>query len=351
MTDIYDDYYGTFFQAGTDAAIKTAESWDQIWELVYGGSSAGSNLLYVSLTNIGEFFAVATMIVMVLLMIRDFQQGGQQWSLEGLFWALVVGSLLANGGQLLADLTLGMRNIINTANEQVLTTTLAGINLNESYREANGLGGIEQQIGALVQECANKNGEMLSQCLGEAQTRAETLIAQYEQINGGTAWLDQLKANLSDLFAEGILGGTVNLLLAGLLSTLFSYIAPILLLMQIGYQHLLEASLVITGMVGPIAVGSSLLPFGAKPVFAWITAFFSVGIAKLSFNIIVGLTSVVATGNDLGNPGWFPLFCAIFAPFLSAGLAAGGGLAVWQGITTGVASLSSAVVKVAGSLI
>lgn len=348
---MYDDYYSTFFEAGADAAIQTAESWDEIWQIVYGGSSPGGQLLYVSMVNIGQFFAVGTMIVMVIMMIRNYQQSKGEWSFEGLFWALVIGTVLANNGQLLADFTLGMRNVINTANQQVLTTTLAGINLNETYREANGLGGIEQQISALVQECATKNGDALAQCLESAQIKAEELIAEYEQINGGNAWLDKLKANLADIFADGIIGGTVNLLFAGLLSTLFSYIAPILLLMQICYQHLLEVSLILTGMLGPIAVGSSLLPIGAKPVFAWITAFFSVGIAKLSFNLVVGLTSIVATGNDLGNPGWFPLFCAVFAPLLSAGLAAGGGLAVWQGITSGVASISSAMVKVAGAFI
>lgn len=349
---MYDDFHSTFFEAGADAAIKTAESWNEIWDMVYSGSGSGQ-LLYVSMINIGEFFAVATMIVMVIFMVKDYQQDKNynHYNLEGLFWALVIGTVLAGNGQILANFTLGMRNVINTANEQVLTTTLAGINLNESYREANGLAGVEEQIGALVQECATKSGEALSQCLTEAQVRAEELIAEYEAINGGNAWLDKLKANLSDVFADGIIGGTVNLLLSGLLSTLFSFIAPFLILMQIGYQHLLEVSLILTGMLGPIAVGSSLLPIGAKPVFAWITVFFSVGIAKLSFNIVVGLASVVATGNDLGNPGWFPLFCAIFAPILSAGIAGGGGMAIWQGITAGVASATSAVVRVVGAIV
>jgi hypothetical protein len=106
--------------------------------------------------------------------------------------------------------------------------------------------------------------------------------------------------------------------------------------MQIAYQNLLEASLVITALLGPIAVGGSLLPYGAKPIFAWLAGFFSVGFARLCFNIIVGLTSVVATSSDGGDPFWFALFAGLLAPLLASSLASGAGLMVWTSISSAV---------------
>ena len=350
IASIFVDFNQELFEKGIEAGIKTAEHWDAQWETVFGGESPGGLALYGSLTNIGEFFAVATLLLLVIFLIRDLNEG-KVYSLDGLIWPLIVATLLNNNGALLANGTLAMRSLINTVNQQVLTTTLAGVNLNETYRQANGLGNLEQQIAALVQECSSKDGEELAQCLEQAQLQAQILIEEYQKANGASAWLESFQAKLSALFADGIAGGISNLLFSALLAQWQTIVSGLLYLLQIAYQHLLEASLLLTGLLGPIAVGSSLLPFGAKAIFAWMTGFFSVGIAKLSFNLVVGLASIVATSNEFGDPGWFPLFCGVFAPLLSAGLATGGGLAIWQSITTGVASVTSFVVKVAGSFV
>jgi hypothetical protein len=40
-----------------------------------------------------------------------------------------------------------------------------------------------------------------------------------------------------------------------------------------------------------LPVGASLLLIGAKPFYAWMTGFWSLGMAKLSLNIITGLAA------------------------------------------------------------
>jgi hypothetical protein len=109
-------------------------------------------------------------------------------------------------------------------------------------------------------------------------------------------------------------------------------VVSVLYWMQIAYQNLLEASLIITALLGPIAVGGSLLPYGPRAVFAWLAGFFSVGFARLCFNIIVGLASVVATGSEGGDPFWFALFAGLLAPVLASGLASGAGFVAWTSI-------------------
>lgn len=94
------------------------------------------------------------------------------------------------------------------------------------------------------------------------------------------------------------------------------------------YQWAIELTFLLTALLGPLAVGGSLLPFGAKPIFAWLTGFFSVGMAKLSFNIITGFAGQLMATSRASQPMFFLFTIAIFAPFLASGIAAGGGLAV-----------------------
>ena len=332
IPNLYSDYYDDFFEQGLRAAQQTAENWNDHWHAVLSGTVPGGTALYGALADVGEYFAVGTLLVLMILIFRDLNEG-KPYSLENLIWPLIVATLLANNGNLLAQTTIGLRSIINNANQTVLETTLAGVNLNQIYRQANGLANVQQEISALVQECASSSNEELSKCLAVAQEAANDLIDKYKQKNGSNLWIENLQADLADTFADGILGGTVNLVFSSLLSNWQPILYSVLSLMQIAYQNLLEATLLLTALLGPVAVGGSLLPMGVRPVFAWLTGFFSVGMAKLSFNIIVGLTAAIATNNSVGDPGWFPLFCAILAPLLSFGLAAGGGLAVWNGIT------------------
>ena len=105
IASIFSDFNQEFFEKGIDAGIKTAENWDNQWETVFGGTDAGGMALYGSLTNIGEFFAVATLLILVIFLMRDLNEG-KTYSLDGLIWPLIVATLLTNNGALLAKSTL-----------------------------------------------------------------------------------------------------------------------------------------------------------------------------------------------------------------------------------------------------
>jgi hypothetical protein len=107
-----------------------------------------------------------------------------------------------------------------------------------------------------------------------------------------------------------------------------------LLAFGIAFQWIVEVSMLLTGLLGPLAVGGTLLPVGQKAIFAWLTGFFSIGIVKLSFNIICGLvaTMVVKAGNN--DPMIFAFATGILAPILSLLLATGGGMAVFNSLSS-----------------
>jgi hypothetical protein len=60
--------------------------------------------------------------------------------------------------------------------------------------------------------------------------------------------------------------------------------------------------MLLTALLGPLAVGGSLLPVGQKAIFAWLTGFFSVGMIKLCFNIISGLVATMVLNADNNDP-------------------------------------------------
>ncbi|MEQ8385670.1 MAG: hypothetical protein RH949_25265 [Coleofasciculus sp. A1-SPW-01] len=92
--------------------------------------------------------------------------------------------------------------------------------------------------------------------------------------------------------------------------------------------------MLLTGLLGPLAVGGSLLPVGNKAIFAWLTGFFSVGMVKLSFNIINGLVAVMVLNAGDSDPMIFAFATGLISPLLSLALAAGGGMAVFNSLST-----------------
>ncbi|MCC2693472.1 hypothetical protein IQ240_12885 [Nodularia sp. LEGE 04288] len=106
-----------------------------------------------------------------------------------------------------------------------------------------------------------------------------------------------------------------------------------------------------TALIGPLAVGGSLLPYGAKSIFAWLTGYFTVGMAKLSFNIIVGFAAQLMITSRADQPLFFLFVIGIIAPFLATGLAAGGGLAVLQQINKAAEFYGSMAINIASTVI
>ena len=122
-------------------------------------------------------------------------------------------------------------------------------------------------------------------------------------------------------------------------STFQTTIKNLLVSLQYAFQNLIEATMLLLAALGPLAVGGSLLPVAAKAIFAWITGFLSMGIAKISFNLIVVLNANVIMGAPAQygslDPAlmWFLMFVGILAPILSLALAGAGEFAVFSAIS------------------
>jgi hypothetical protein len=104
-----------------------------------------------------------------------------------------------------------------------------------------------------------------------------------------------------------------------------------------------------TATLAPVALGLSLLTIGGTPILAWGSSFLGLFAAELGYNLIVGLVAVVIVkaGAQSFSDFAFLTLLSIFAPILALALGAGGGIAVYQGLQKGTASLTGATVDAA----
>ncbi|MDF5713315.1 MAG: hypothetical protein PUP93_05365 [Rhizonema sp. NSF051] len=322
------------FNDGAITAKSIADGWNNQWvDLLQKNTN---NNLYGALTNLGVFFAVGTLLFFMVQWLRDVLDSEYSRPISGLIWPFIVVILLANpgNGTVLSNLTLGVRNVLNNANQQVVQ---AG-DINQTYQQALNLSVAEEVAGSFLRPCQALTGDLQTQCFIKAQEKISDLWQQYRTLYGNQIWITRLenkvnlitdnRGNLSEVAFNSFIGSTVQ-----------TSIKTFLISLQFAFQNLLESTMLLIATLGPLAVGGSLLPVAGKPIFAWLTGFVSLGIAKISFNIIAILTAGVIINGPAQDANadpdlmWFIIFLGVLAPILSLALAAGGGFAVFNSIS------------------
>ena len=302
----------TITEDGIAASEAVAQSMDKLWNDVLGGG------LYGAIANLGIFFAVGTLLIFMVQWTREMVDGDNSKAFSEIIWPLVVIVLLTNNAKLLSDATLGLRAIINQTNQTLLETTSASIQLQEAYQRVMLKNGKSEAIRTLITQCnAIADPTQQTECLQNAQKQAQQIESQID--NNDSNFLE----GINDFFNTNIFQLTVR---------------GLLLAFSIAFQWIIEVSMLLTALLGPLAVGGSLLPVGNKAIFAWLTGFFSVGMVKLCFNIISGLVATLVLNADNNDPMIFAFAIGILAPILSVVLAAGGGMAVLRSFSS-IASL------------
>ncbi|MEH1913282.1 hypothetical protein [Nostoc sp.] len=340
-----------FAQVGIDQILDTgaatsqsiAEGWDKQWlDLLQNNTS---NNLYGALTNLGIFFAVGTLLFFMIQFLKDLISYEYTRPISALIWPFLVVILLSNSsnGSILSNLTLGMRNYLNGINYNVLVQKDADGTVikdwNKTYQEALNMSVAEEVAGSFLRPCQSLTGEQQRLCFDKAAEKLNILWRQYRDTYGSKSWIIRLQTKVDNIrYGTGIVSETSFNSLLG--STVQTSIKNFLVSLQYAFQNLIEATMLLIAALGPIAVGGSLLPVAGKPIFAWLTGFLSIGIAKISFNIIAVLTAAVIVNGPGQNANvdpdlmWFIIFLGILAPILSLIVAAAGGFAVFSAISS-----------------
>ncbi|OYD91462.1 hypothetical protein CDG76_26535 [Nostoc sp. 'Peltigera membranacea cyanobiont' 210A] len=338
-----DPFFGQdILENAAAGAQLVAEGFNELWQETLNGS------LYGSMCKVGQFFAIATLTLFMVELGKNWINQEDMKALSSWIWPILVIGLLANNGTLLRSGTLAIRGYINTVNSDILEFTAAGANLEVAFNRAVGNIALQQQVGAAMERCRSIPGNTqdsitcLQQAEAELKTSAPDLFKGEAPDSGSWEFnplqaLSDAKDALDDLSPGQIAEKIGNSITSTIGSMITGFVAVILLALNNAYQWGIEFTMLLTALLGPLAIGGSLLPFGAKPIFAWLTGYFTVGMAKLCFNMIIGLCGQLIANSEQNQPMIFLLFVGLVSPILSSALAAGGGIAVWTGLGKTVA--------------
>ena len=310
-------------------------SLDNIWEQALTGP------LYGIINNVGVLLAIACVGFWCFKFYREMEEGGLRPAAVELVFPIVVIFLLSSGGSNLSKLTMGMRSYINATNQQIIQSVGANLDFQKSLSNLANYSTAQSQISQLRSRCDGiTSNEKLQQCLQESKAQAEQYIETYKKNSPPGSWLQDLQQQFQQAFSDPLTAASTVVRTA--MSPIMFAIEAFMVALQGAFQYAIEISMLITGLFGPIAVGLSLLPFGAKPIYAWMTGFWSLGLCKMSLNLVTGLVATTAqnagpTGDTLGHS----IAIGLLSPILAIGLSTGGGIAIFNGIC----AASSAVVS------
>lgn len=315
--------YSTTIQAEVEQAV------DNLWALTFKGG------IYTSVCNLGVAFAVAALIFWAIDLARKWFDGDDPFeSAQKIMISFVLLLLLAKGGSLSIVVTKGLRGIVNQTTKAIMENAHSELSLQDAYQQVIYNQVAKEQVANLIKQCeATTAPDLKANCLKESAKTAQE-IAEAVKSNSVNTFLNDLKENpiqtaynlaaapAANVFQTVLIGGLIGL--GG------------------GVQLIAEISLLLTGLINPLPIGLSLFPSRGKPIYAWLIGFFSVGLFKLYYNIIVGFTAVLVLQSQWFGDIAFAWIVGILSPLLAACLAAGGGIAVMNGLT----SAGQTVVKV-----
>lgn len=294
---------------------------NQLWDDVLGGG------LYLTLANLGLLFAVGTLLIFLVQLAKDLIDGEEARSFGELIWPILVLCLLANDAELLANSTKGMRSLINQVNQTILTQTSSSISLQEAYQKVMVEIGSEDLARAILAQCASKADPLQQQdCVNNAVEQARA-SAPTNPSRSYQNFLDSLNP-----LQQG--QNLVNALQTSVQNTLIMAARGLLIAFGMAFQWLVEITWLLTALLGPLAVGGTLLPVGQRAIFAWLIGFYSVGLVKLSLNIVTGLVATLVVNAGDNDPMIFAFAVGVLSPILSLALAAGAGKAVFDALQT-----------------
>ncbi len=331
-----------------DATARTvAAAWDYTWMQALGGG------LYTTLANMGITIAVACLLLWTLSFVRKWMADEVNgiWALEELIWPVVVILLLSNSGANLRLLSQSLRQILNDYNSQILQITANEIRMDRALAELADYNTTQAQIMAAHDQCNTiVEPEKRKTCLDLRSQNVETMVRVYQQQHPGSQIFKNLR-RAADAFQDPVnaTGKAVSQLV---FNPVTAIIQVFLIACQGAFQYLIETAWLLTAMLGPVAVGASLLPFGAKPLYAWITGFISLGFCKICLNIITGLVAIAiykGYAADEALSGFSTLTNAVFmgllAPMLAITISTGGGMAVFNALLSASGALAGAAVQ------
>ena len=332
---------------------------NNMWENLFVNES----LLYNQIVNLATILMMVGAFFLVLAFARAMQAADRDKLIEIIGWGFVVIILLANRGEILKHVTIGSREFINDQAKNVLLAQVGDLTVKDALQDVLLTEKIQENVRAVFSGCEAKEGDAQLECIEEGVEEAKKIVADYEA-KFTFPGLTRLKRNL-EVIAGEVLNKRADRELtsreafaewdrrtSALIwqSATSSASKTFLKNFQNWFTYGYEFAMLLTGIIGPLSVSASLIPKSPRAFVSWAIGFFSIGVLKLSYNIVIGFAALYASSaemEDLGSSG-FLLMMSIGAPLISIAIAGGGGAAIFFALGKTTAIVAT-IIPAAGS--
>ena len=277
-------------------------------------------------------------------------EGYSTKTIDELFYPLLVIFMLAiNNGALLSSTCILFHNITNYIDSQILAQTVNGIKIEQAIKEADLNQAYHQILVGKIEQCKEipvneTNQDGVNSQVACTNNAVQEVRKSYEEFKLGE---QQSQGNQENWFLDGLnkIGSAAVKTgeeLGGSLTKSYNYIILsivriILAALQMAFVFSIEIATILQVYISPVFFALSLIPGQARLINAWFASWLALGLVKVSYTIIVGIASTAAVKSYDSELLWLPVLQAIFCPFLATAIAAGGGMALFNGLNSIIA--------------
>jgi hypothetical protein len=357
----------TIMQNSMEVTEASEKSMQKMWDEIFGdGSVMYQAVVLVATSFLGIFF-----LLTILPILND--TGNFNWRGVGsrFAWIAVVAVLIANDAAMLRGITIGTRDILNQTSSTILDVQVDQVTMRDALNDVIVSEKARSTISMALADCEAKEGVEQLRCFKEGAEAAEAIIKEEERwINnqgkfkpspGIQRALSRLDSTVADLraaekaaesgpgsgrfgwFTSEALGmGTIDFILQ---STSQAASNELLKAIQQMFVFGTEIAMILTGLLGPLAVAASLIPTTPRAVFIWMVAFLTIGFIKLTYNILIAFCALWVINAERQGSGDFValLLMSIGAPAIAIALSGWGGISVLNSMATSAGTAISLI--------
>ncbi|MBW4558728.1 MAG: hypothetical protein KME59_22920 [Trichormus sp. ATA11-4-KO1] len=320
---------GEIVEAAINGSDMIVKSFEQDWQDLATGQSP----VYLAVVSVAMLIAVVLVSFWSLGWYSQFSEEGFSSGVANeMIFPLLVILMLSNNGIMLSNTTLGLRNVTVDLNSRILSITRNGVNLKDAIRIVNLDQGFVLATRTAITKCdkleisgfdtqgnpTKPRQECIDETIQQARKEAQEIRQKKGLGSGSGSWKPQ-----------EIVGELINNVVQGFSFLVFSGLSA-------GFQYIVQLSFLLTAYVAPIFLVLSLLPVGAKPIYAWISGWLGLTLILVSYSIIVGVAASAIVNAPSTNPLLMQLIQAILSPLLAVAIGTGTGMAVFTAFSSSV---------------
>lgn len=347
---------------------NAAKAWDVIWSAKIGAASPE----FVAVLNISKYFAAPAIGLWCIDSIKSLSRNLTiDWA-KAFSILVLVSVLYGNQAYVARGAILQTRALINYQNEQILLLANAGTNYENHLEEIKEYGLSDSLIKQYRTQCNgySSNEEMLA-CLEQASELVEKRITLYENEHGTNTFSARLRATANNqienpksllrqtlgvagaaaggAIAGGLpgaaAGATIAIVGKGVNAASGMIAQTVLALTNRLVQTLIEGSWLFTAIALPIPLSLAFYSGTRSVIVAWVIGFLSLGLFKLNLNLATSLMVSMIYTRGAEEP-LFDLAILSFGSILLAGaMTAGGGMAIFSGLTAAISAATLGIVN------